>query len=261
MSALKGRVLAITRSKKEAREFTSLVEADGGTAITLPTIEIVPSGPAAVAQFTALLSKGTHDYCAFMSAQAVKVLAEMTGRDQVKKALGHTSVIAIGPKTKKEIEKLGVVVDLVPQEFSANGLVTMLSESKPAGKKIIIPRSAAANDSAAKALRSLGMQVDEVMLYTVRASRASQEWKKFAVALRDDRIDAIIFTSASSVESFFKILGKIGDSDVRLDRSTIMVSIGPFTTERLKKRNIECFEAKVHTVRGAFELAKKLLTR
>jgi uroporphyrinogen-III synthase len=81
------------------------------------------------------------------------------------------------------------------------------------------------------------------------------------MALRDGKIDAIIFTSASSVESFFEILGKMGDPDIRLDSATRIVSIGPFTTERLKKRNIECFEAEVHTVRGAFELAKKILTK
>ena len=261
MNALKGKVLAITRSKKDAKEFSRLVSAEGGTAIALPTIEIVPSGRAAAMQFLDSLQHGRHNYCAFMSAQAVRVLTEMTGSDHVKEALRHTRVIAIGPKTKTELEKHRVRVDSMPSEFSTNGLVSMLSELKPAGKKIIIPRSAAANDSAAKALRSLGMQVDEVMLYTVRVSRASQEWKQFAVSLRDDEIDAIIFTSASSVESFFEILGKIGNRDIRLDHATMIISIGPFTTEPLKKRNIECFEAEVHTVRGAFELAKKILTR
>ena len=261
MNALKGKVIAITRSKEEAKEFVKFVSAEGGTAIALPTIEIVPGGRAAGKQFIDALQHDRHDYCAFMSAQAVRVLVEMIGSDDLKQALRHTRVIAIGPKTRAELEKHRVRVDSMPPEFSTNGLVRILSELKPAGKKIIMLRSAAANDKAANALRPLGMQVDEVMLYSVRASRASQEWKQFAMSLRDDKIDAIVFTSASSVESFFEILGKMGDKDILLGRETSIVSIGPFTTERLKKRNIECFEAEVHTVRGAFELAKKILTR
>ncbi|MGI0024521.1 MAG: uroporphyrinogen-III synthase [Nitrososphaera sp.] len=261
MSGLKGKVLAITRSKKDAEEFSRLVSAEGGTTIALPTVEIVPRGRAAAKQFIDALQHEKHDFCAFMSAQAVHVLTEMAGSDLVGEALRHTRVIAIGPKTRAELEKLRVRVDSMPSEYSTKGMVSMLSEMMPSGKKIIIPRSAAANDSAANALRSLGMQVDEVMLYTVRASKASKEWKQFAASLRNGKIDAIIFTSASSVESFFEVLGRFTDIDTHLDQAAKVISIGSSTTEPLKKRKIECFEAKEHTVRGAFELAKQILTR
>lgn len=261
MNALKGKVLAITRSKKEGKEFSGLVSAEGGTSIALPTLEIVPKGQAAAKSFMDALRQKKHDYCAFMSTQAVQVLVELAGSDRVEEALKNTRVIAVGPKTRAELEKHRIRVDSMPSEFSTKGMVKMLSKKMPAGKKIIIPRSAAADDSAANALRSLGMHVDEVMLYGIRISRPSKEWKQFAVSLQEYNIDAIIFTSASSVESFFEILGKLTDSDVHLGQETKVVSIGPFTTEELKKRNIGCFEAKVHTVRGAFELARKILTR
>jgi len=260
MSALKGKVLAITRSKKEAEEFSGLVSAEGGRSIALPTIEIVPKGQAAAKSFMDALRQKKHEYCAFLSAQAVQVLVELAGSDRVEEALKNTKVIAVGPKTKAELEKHRVRVDSMPSEFSTKGMVKMLSKKMPSGKKIIIPRSAAANDSTANALRSLGMHVDEVMLYGIRVSRPSKDWKQFAVYLRDCKIDAIIFTSASSVQSFFEILGKLTVNDLHLVQETTVVSIGPFTTEELKKKNIDCFEAKVHTVRGAFELARKILT-
>jgi uroporphyrinogen-III synthase len=68
-------------------------------------------------------------------------------------------------------------------------------------------------------------------------------------------VDAIIFTSASSVESFFELLGKVYADSLQLDILTKVISIGPFTTKELKRRKIRSFEAKEHTVKGAFELA------
>jgi uroporphyrinogen-III synthase len=72
-------------------------------------------------------------------------------------------------------------------------------------------------------------------------------------------VDAVIFTSASSVGSFFEIMEKLGNSGLQLDSLTKAVSIGPFTSKELKGRNVKYFEAEEHTVAGALELAKKIV--
>jgi uroporphyrinogen-III synthase len=40
-----------------------------------------------------------------------------------------------------------------------------------------------------------------------------------------------------------------------------IIAIGPATSEELKNRNIRPFEAKEHTIRGTFELAKIILNK
>jgi uroporphyrinogen-III synthase len=253
MVVLRNKTLAITRSERDAMEFSRLVSAEGGRAIALPTVEIVPAGQRAAQEFLDRLQSKRYDYCAFMSSQAANVLFELAG-DKVIRALASTKVIAVGPKTKQSLIEHGIQVTLVPEKFSSAGLIDLLSKLKPEGKKIIIPRSGAANEFASQALADLGMAVDEMLLYTVQTCKPAPIWSEFSSLLQKKRIDAVIFTSASNVSSFFELMG-----NVELDSLTKVVSIGPFTSKELKNRNIQCLEAEEHTVMGAFELARQVV--
>jgi uroporphyrinogen-III synthase len=258
MPGLKDKVLAITRSERDAKEFLQLVREQGGRAIALPAIEIVPKGPEVAEQFIDKLRKKKHYYCAFMSQQAVNILFDLA-RDKIAPVLKSTTVIAVGPKTKQSLEEHGIKVGLVLEKFSSFGLIDLLSRIEPAGKKIIIPRSGAANNFATAALIRLGMDVDEILLYTVRTRAIEPIWKEFCDLLLQKRVDAIIFTSASNVNSFFEIMERVSKDELQLDSITKVVSIGPFTSKVLRGRGIECFEAEEHTVRGALQIAKQVL--
>lgn len=258
MPGLKDKVLAITRNERDAKEFLQLVREQGGRAIALPAIEIVPKGPEVAEQFIDKLRKKKHYYCAFMSQQAVNILFDLA-RDKIAPVLKSTTVIAVGPKTKQSLEEHGIKVGLVLEKFSSFGLIDLLSRIEPAGKKIIIPRSGAANNFATEALIRLGMDVDEILLYTVRTRAVEPIWKEFYDLLLQKRVDAIIFTSASNVNSFFEIMDRVSKDELQLDSITKVVSIGPFTSKVLRGRGIECFEAEEHTVRGALQIAKQVL--
>lgn len=258
MPGLKDKVLAITRNERDAKEFLQLVREQGGRAIALPAIEIVPKGPEVAEQFIDKLRKKKHYYCAFMSQQAVNILFDLA-RDKIAPVLKSTTVIAVGPKTKQSLEEHGIKVGLVLEKFSSFGLIDLLSRIEPAGKKIIIPRSGAANNFATAALIRLGMDVDEILLYTVRTRAVEPIWKEFCDLLLQKRVDAIIFTSASNVNSFFEIMDRVSKDELQLDSITKVVSIGPFTSKALRDRGIECFEAEEHTVRGALQIAKQVL--
>jgi uroporphyrinogen-III synthase len=165
-------------------------------------------------------------------------------------------VIAVGPKTRKELEKRGVKVAMMPGKYSSIGLAELLAKKGVRGKRIIMPRSGEAGDYAAGALEKLGMEVDEVFLYRARTAKATQEWKKFHRMLLEGEIDAIVFTSASNVRSFFEIMDSLGKA--RIDRLARVISIGPFTSAELGKRKIEHHEAGDHTIEGTVEAAKRL---
>jgi uroporphyrinogen-III synthase len=252
--ALYDRIIAITRSEQEAREFSLLVKAEGGTAVAIPAIEIVPAGPIAGHEFIALLAEKRHDYCAFMSAQAARVLFSLV---DARAALMPTGVIAVGPRTKQELEEHGVSVDMMPDTYSSIGLAEMLAKKNPRGKKIIIPRSGEANEFAAKALEDLGMEVDEVLLYTVRTGAVTQEWLEFQKMLAAGIVDAVVFTSASNVRAFFELMEKI---EMSLD-DVQAISIGPFTSAELQKRGVKYHEAVDHTIEGTVGVAKDLFSR
>lgn len=253
MPSLQNKTIAITRSEQDAREFFQLVSDEGGRALAIPAIEIVPAGKEVAQEFLNILEKERHDYCAFMSAQAVRVLFGLVDAKKLADRMKDTKVIAVGPKTGQELESKGFRVDMMPEKYSSIGLVELLSRGSK-GKKIIIPRSGEANDFVANALSELGMKVYEVFLYGTRTAGVGKEWKEFGDLLSQSKIDAIVFTSASNVRGFFEIMRK------ELPKGVRAISIGPFTTAELEKRGIKCHEAKEHTIKGTVEVAKRLLT-
>ncbi len=260
MPSLTDRTVAITRSEQEASEFLQMVKSEGGIGIAVPTTEIVSKGKGAAIEFMDLLREKRHDYCAFMSAQAVKALFSLAEKDEILSALGKTSVIAVGPKTRLELERHGLRVDLMPEKYSSIGLLEFFSKMNQRGKKIIIPRSGASNEFATDALSKLGMTVDQVFLYTVRTADVTAAWQEFYQLLVQKKIDAVVFTSASNVRSFFEILGKLASDRIQLDELTEVISIGPFTTKELDAIGVRCKEADEHTVKGTLDLAKAIFS-
>jgi uroporphyrinogen-III synthase len=106
------------------------------------------------------------------------------------------------------------------------------------------------------------MIVEELFLYDVKTSCTNNTiWEDFTALLKQKKVDAIIFTSASTVVSFFEIMSKLSYSAHPLLSSVkAIIAIGPATSEELRNRNISPFEAKEHTIRGTFELAKLILS-
>ena len=262
--SLESKILAITRKFLHAQDFSDLVKLEGGRTIALPTIDIVPKDPNVVQEFLNTVNEKMHDYCAFMSSQAVNVLFDhasiMNTTEQVISTLNSRTVVAVGPKTKQTLIERGVDVQIVPQTYSSKGLVELFAKGNIVNKRIIIPRSEMSNEFIVKALSDLGMTVDELFLYSVRTSKPNSTWNSFAQLLEQQKIDGIIFTSASAVRSFFEIVQKILPNTFNpLKGVPAIIAIGPFTKDELSKREIQSFESKDHTIKGTFELAKVIL--
>jgi uroporphyrinogen-III synthase len=265
--SLNNKIIAITRQDLYAQEFSQLVGSEGGKTVALPTIDIVPKEPKVVEEFINSMNKKRHNYCAFMSTHAVDVLFDLASKinrtEQVLSALNSIAVVAIGPKTMQNLIHRGVDVKMVPEKYSSEGLIQLfLKMDLGKGKRIIIPRSKASNEFVRKALSDIGMSVDELFLYTVRTSDINIIWKNFTLLLEQKKVDAIVFTSASTVRSFFEIMQKLSSSNTPFLLKSVkaIIGIGPLTNEELKMRNIRSFEAHEHTIRGTFELAKGILS-
>lgn len=264
-SILDNKILAITRNSLEAREFSELVEAEGGRTIALSTTEIIPKHPSVVDEFINAAYKNKSEYFAFLSPQAVNVL--FNHADSIYKAhtlvsvLNSGIVVAIGPKTKQRLEDHGIDVKMIPEAYSSAGMIEMFSKMEGRnGKRILIPRSEVSNEFIENALSALNMAVNVIFLYTVRTANISPIWKDFILLLEQKKVDAIVFTSASNVRSFFEITQKITHNIVYLLKNVkAVIAIGPMTNEELKKKRVQSCESSEHTIRGTVDLAKSIL--
>ena len=259
---IQGKVIAITRSKEDSEEFTRLISNAKAKAISLPTIELVSKGDGMVDEFLDALKTDDPDYSVFMSSKAVKLLFDTAKKiskyEKLQLAVANTTVIAVGPKTKSALESEGIRVSHVPDRFSSVGVGEVFTTLNAEGKKAIVPRSGASTPFLAQLLGKIGLKVTEVYLYNVKSSSALSHWVEFKQLFSQNKVDGIIFTSASSVRAFFEIM--LSDSEEKTLKNnlgkTIVVAIGPFTAEELKKFGIKPVIANVHTVKGAVESIK-----
>jgi uroporphyrinogen-III synthase len=257
-----GKTIAITRSKEDSEEFIQLITNAQAKAIPLPTIELVSKGEKIVDEFLKAIKEDDPDFSVFMSSKAVKLLFDTARKvskfEKLQLAVANTTVIAVGPKTKAALEAEGIRVAHMPQRYSSVGVGEVFTRLNPEGKKVIIPRSGASTPFLAQLLEKIGLQVKEIYLYDVCAFKDTSQWNEFRELFSNNKVDGIIFTSASSVNAFFEIM--LMDSDEKkllqdLQRLKI-VAIGPFTAEELKKFGANYIIADVHTVLGAFETVK-----
>lgn len=146
----------------------------------------------------------------------------------------------------------------MPENYSSKGLYELFSKMDLVNKRIIIPRSSTLNEFTSKFLSNLEIDIDQIFLYTIRTAKPTDVWKDFVLLLEQAKIDAIIFTSASSVRAFLEIMKNL-QSIFLLKRVKSVISIGPLTSKELRRRNISYYESKEHTIKGTFKLAKSLL--
>ena len=262
---LDGKTIAITRSKDDASEFITLAEQNKATPIALPTIELVGKGEKIVDEFLTSVKQNNPDYTLFLSSKAVKLLFDTAKSiekfDELQLAVANSIVMSVGPKTTASLESYGIKVNHEPENHSSIGVGEEFSQINAVGKKVIIPRSGAANSFLKELLDKIGINVVEVFLYDVCAFSDLTLWNGFRELFSQGKIDGIIFTSASSVRGFFEIMLKDYEkSALESNLSKVsLVSIGPFTSEELKKFDISYVVSDVHTVSGAFETMKNSL--
>jgi uroporphyrinogen-III synthase len=263
---IEGKTIAITRSRDDSQEFIDLITKERGNVLPLPTIELVSKGEKIVDEFLSALADGDPDYSVFMSSKAASLLFETAKKvgkfEELQLAIANTIVLAVGPKTKDALEKENVKVAYMPQRYSSVGIGEIFTKLNAVGKKVIVPRSGASTPFLKDLLEKIGLHVTELYLYDVCAFRDTSQWNEFRDLFSQDKIDGIIFTSASSVRAFFEIMTKDHDENQLVDmlHKTMVVSIGPFTADELKKFNVKNVVADVHTILGSFNVLVKALS-
>jgi len=263
---LKGKTIAITRSKDDSSEFIDLVTRNDARPLPLPTIELVSKGEKIVDEFLDSIKKYDPDYSVFMSSKAVTLLFETAKKvskfEKLQLAVANTIVMAVGPKTKIALEHEGIKVAHMPNTYSSVGVGELFTKLHAVGKKVIVPRSGASTSFLKELLEKIGIDVVEIHLYDVCAFRDTTQWNEFRELFSQNKIDGIVFTSASSVRAFFEIMSKDYDENSLLSNleKLSVVAIGPFTSDELKKFNVKNTISQVHTVHGAFDTIKTIFS-
>jgi uroporphyrinogen III methyltransferase/synthase len=230
---LAGKRILITRAREQSSAFAAVLEAAGAEVVEFPTITIVP--PESWAPLDAAIGRlREYQWVIFTSANGVRFFWErlqQAGRDV--RDMAASMVCGIGPATAAALLALGVRADLVPAEFQAEALVEAIGAKGIRGARVLLARAAESREVLPAELTRLGAQVDIVPAY--RTIRSAPEAEPVRAMLREGKIQAVTFTSSSTVKHFLELMGEEARD---LLKGVVVASIGPITAEKAARCGI-----------------------
>ena len=234
-----GRRVLVTRPREQATELVDRLAMMGAEAIEAPMIRIAPPEDP-----TPLLRAASHpdafDWIVFTSANAVDAFmrALLDGERDVR-CLKGPRLCTVGSATAERLGRYGIKVDLVPEEFRAEGVVAaMAAGASLGGARVLLPRADIGRELIADQLRAAGATVTDVVAYrTVAEDGQRSDAPDVYGMLLEGRIDVATFTSASAVRSFARMYGTEQAAD--LLKTTLVAALGPTTSDAVAQLGVK----------------------
>jgi uroporphyrinogen III methyltransferase/synthase len=114
---------------------------------------------------------------------------------------------------------------VVPEEFTAEGVVQALRARLGPGDAVLLVRAAEARDVLPRELAASGARVTIAPAYRTTLTR--EGWERALALLEARQIDAVTFTSSSTVRGFAAVVAP--DDPGRLLHNVVVAAIGPIT--------------------------------
>ena len=229
-----GRRIVVTRTREQASELVSLLEEQGAACLEFATIHIEPVDDYSILD-EAVARLRDYAYIVFTSINGVRFFfrrLDELGLDS--RALGGPKVAVVGKTTAEELGRYGVRADLLPREFTGDGLADALTASGVAGKKVLIVRAVRAREVLPERLRAAGADVVVAPVYRNVPCRAHRD--DLLEALASGTVDMVTFTSSSTVHNFMEMLGADSPEErERLLAGVSLAAIGPITARTLAR--------------------------
>ena len=250
-----GRTIVVTRAREQASELRERLAAQGATVLEAPAIRLVP------VDFE-VPDLASYRWIVFTSANGVDAFFDrgLAPRGLDARALGPLRIAAIGPGTAAALARRGLRADLVPERFVAESLLDAFpapdagAGASTSKERVLLARAEVARDVLPEGLAAKGYEVDVLAVY--RTETVPPDPATLA-RLRAGAVDAITFTSSSTVDNFCDALGgPLGEPQ------PVVVSIGPVTSATARERGLRVdAEADPHTIDGLVEALVRELGR
>jgi len=225
-TSLRNKTILITRPREQAAEMITDIERRGGRPVLFPTIRILD--PASWEECDAAINRiAAYTGVVFTSVNGVsKFLGRCEQKGASLAAQGQMALYAVGSKTRQELERSGLSVTFVPDQYDAESLAAYFSSQSLRGQRFLCPRGNLGKDDIIEALREQGALVDPVTVY-ITAGIEVEKSDPVLEAIRTGRIDVVTFASPSAAAQFARLVPPA--TLARLQTPTRVAVIGPTT--------------------------------
>lgn len=218
----------VTRAAEQAPRLTAALSELGIEPVVVPTIAIVP--PASFLELDqAIATLDQIDYLVLTSVNAVTAFFDrLAAQGYNTEVLASLQTVAVGPKSAEAVAARGVVADLVPSDYRAEGVVALL-KGHVSGKRLLYPKAALARDLIPAELTAAGAEVIDPVAYASAPPADAAEKLQKAIA---DGLDLLTFTASSTVQNFVDL---VDAESLSLAKQVPVASIGPLTSATARK--------------------------
>ncbi len=243
---LAGRTILVTRPAEQAASLVRELERRGARVLVAPTIRLAPARSAALTAALEELGAGDFEWITLTSAATVDVLRDRLGSPSDLRAkvavIGDGTAAAFRRWTRRD-------ADLQPSTFTT----TALARAFPRGSgRVLCARADIAPEGLEDALARKGW--DPVRVDAYRTIFATSLPRDARTALRTRAVDAVTFTSASTVRGFVNALGASKGTPK-------VVCIGPVTAKAARDAGLRpTAVARPHTVEGLIAALERTLS-
>ncbi len=244
--ALRGRTILVTRPAERAARLVSLLDQRGARTILAPAIELKPARSAALTAALEDLAAGRFEWIVLTSPATVAMLADRLGEPSQVRA----RVAAIGEGTSEAFTRWARRrPDRVARTFTTEGL----ARSFPKGRgRVLCARADIAPEGLEDALAAKGWTPARVDAYRTVFPKSLPDQARRALA--EGEVDAVTFTSASTVRGFTAALGEVRGAPK-------VVCIGPVTAKEARAHGYKVHAvAQPHTTDGLVAALERVFT-
>lgn len=225
-----GRRVVVTRPRHQAPRLAGLLAEQGAEVLECPTIEIVPLEATPLRD--EIQNLASYDVLIFTSTNGVDQFFQILREEGLDaRSLAGIRLAAIGPQTARSLADRQLMVDILPTEFRAEGILEAIGTDSIEGCRILLPRAEGARQILPDTLRARGAHVTEILTYrSVAPDDGLAVWEKIV----DGGVpDCITFTSSSTFTSFLGILDHSREGRSILNKIQL-ASIGPITAQTIR---------------------------
>jgi uroporphyrinogen III methyltransferase/synthase len=238
-----GKRIVVTRAAQQSQSLVEKLAELGADVIEMPSTRIARLDLAPLRDAITRLDQ--YQWLIFTSQNAVSIFWEqLLGGARDARALAGLAIAAVGPATAGALLERGIAVDVIPSRFVAEGLLEKLGERDDvASSRVLYVTAEGSREVLPEGLESLGATVDVINTYrSIHDGAGAERLKK---ALENGSVNAVTFTSASSVRSYVDVVGQ------EMSQKAPAITIGQQTSEAVTEAGIELLgEAEESTIDG-----------
>ena len=241
------RVLAL--ESRRATEIAKLIRTYGGEPSVAPAMrEVAADSNQEALEFAGRLIHGDFDLVIFLTGVGVRRLTEVVAsrfdKELFLEALRRVKVASRGPKSSSALRELGIPIAVTaPEPCTWREMIGALDDAfgpSLEGLRAAVQEYGTPNPELLAALDEHQVQWMRVPVYQWALPDDLEPLRNAVRSIAAGQVDVIVFLTAIQVTHLFQVAEQMGATDDLLKgmRNTVLLSIGPSTTEELGRLGV-----------------------